>query len=194
MNGVHERQGECTEAERRQCRRGAVAAQAQGPGSAEGDALRPASRRPVVAWAMLCALESKRSFARLGISQHAMLSANGSRGHSFKRDEGKTTCLSGADAQGASVTLARGRGRSSGFVRIPGTWEWCPETCAACLGQGLRGGCWWEAKNRFWLLVGPLPMECHLKHEPETWLSGWLVPHAALHALMKPKGGQISGG
>ena len=35
MNGVHERQGECTEAERRHCRRGAGAAQAQGPGSAE---------------------------------------------------------------------------------------------------------------------------------------------------------------
>ena len=143
------------------------------------DALRPASRRPVMAWAMLC-FGSKRSFTRLGISQHAMLSANGSRGHSFKKDEGKTTCLSGADAQGASVTLACGRGRSSGFVRIPRTWEWCPETCAACLGQGLRGGCWWEAKNKFWLLVGPLPMECHLEHEPQTWL--WLAGPACCPA------------
>lgn len=193
MNGVHERQGECTEAERRHCRRGA-AAQAQGPGSAEAGRAAASQQTTRDGLGHAVRFGSKRSFTRLGISQHAMLSANGSRGHSFKKDEGKTTCLSGADAQGASVTLARGRGRSSGFVRIPRTWEWCPETCAACLGQGLRGGCWWEAKNKFWLLVGPLPMECHLEHEPQTWLSGWLVPHAALHALMKPKGGQISGG
>lgn len=159
MNGVHKRQGECIEAERRHCRRGAGAAQAQGPGSAEAGRAAASQQTTRDGLGHAVCFGSKQSFTRLGISQHAMLSANGSRGHSFKRDEGKTTCLSGADAQGASVTLARGRGRSSGFVRIPGTWEWCPETCAACLGQGLRGGCWWEAKNKFWLLVGPMPME-----------------------------------
>lgn len=51
MNGVHERQGECTEAERRHS--GGVQElhrlRVQDP--PRWDALRPASRRPVVAWA-----------------------------------------------------------------------------------------------------------------------------------------------
>lgn len=60
------------------------AAQAQGPGSAEVGRAAASQQDDQEAWArplhMLRVLESKLSFTRLGISQHAMLSANGSRG------------------------------------------------------------------------------------------------------------------
>lgn len=69
-----------------------------------------------------------------------------------------------------------------------------PETCAACLGQELCGVAGGSAKIKFWLLRASLPMECHLERgapDMALWLK--LVPHASLHALMKPKGGRSLG-
>lgn len=53
------------------------------------------------------------------------------------------------------VVYARDAG---GFLGVPTAWERSPETCASCAwGLGLSGGCWWEVRNKFWLLSGPLP-------------------------------------
>lgn len=143
------------------CRRSAGAARAQGPGSAvtgRSAACRQTTRGGLGLPLCTCCVfqNPKVSFTPLGISRHAMLSANGSRGHTFNRDEDKTACLSGADAWGVPAPPACARG-PGGFPGIPRMWEQSPETCASCPGLGSRAGCWWESRNKFWMLVGPLP-------------------------------------
>lgn len=45
-----------------------------------------------------------------------------------------------------------------GFLGVPTGWEQSPETCASwAWGLGPSGGCWWEVRDKFWLLSGPLP-------------------------------------
>lgn len=47
---------------------------------------------------------------------------------------------------------------AGGFLGVPTGWEQSPETCASwAWGLGPSGGCWWEVRDKFWLLSGPLP-------------------------------------
>lgn len=63
---------------------------------------------------------------------------------------------------------------AGGFLGLPTAWEQSPETCASCAwGLGLSRGCWWEVRNKFWLLSGPLPIAMPWSGGPHPQEDPW---------------------
>lgn len=110
---------------------------------------------------MLHDFKFKLSSTQLGISQHAISECKWlaytqfEQGWRQHRGPLHTGHVCSWWSVGSTIPVyARG---AVGVLGIPTMWEWSPETCASCArGSGLSGGCWWEARNKFWLLSGQL--------------------------------------
>lgn len=90
-------------------------------------------------------------------------SANGLHILNFNRGEGNRTSPSspGMCAPGDQLCphcqwcMQEMPGASLGGPHRMGTVSW--DLCFMGLGLGPSGGCWWEVRDKFWLLSGPLP-------------------------------------